>query len=167
MEIDRPKALIFDFDGVIVDSEPLHFRAFQVVCNGVGIELSEAEYYRELIGFDDRGAFSHLFQLRGRELDSNTFTQLLVQKAQTVKDMMARGEFSALPHAAEFVSAMADQFPLAICSGALRHEIETMLRAIDLQSFFKLIVSAEDVAVGKPDPSGYLLATRQDRKAHV
>lgn len=156
-----PKALIFDFDGVIVDSEPLHCRAFQVVCDDFGIGLSESEYYRELIGFDDRGAFQHLFKIRNRPLDETTFTNLLTRKAATVEEMMARGEFAALPHAVEFITDVAERFPLAICSGALRHEIETMLRAIGLHSYFKLIVAAEDVTVGKPDPSGYLLATKQ------
>ncbi|HEV8291243.1 MAG TPA: HAD hydrolase-like protein, partial [Tepidisphaeraceae bacterium] len=64
-----PRALLFDFDGVIVDSEPLHFMAFVEVLRGEHIDLSEKEYYEELIGFDDKGAFKHVFEKRDKQLD--------------------------------------------------------------------------------------------------
>src|SRR5690606_1141108 len=73
---------------------------------------------------------------------------------------MQTGEFSALPGAKQLVQKLAKRYPLAICSGALREEIETMLTGIGLRSCFKVIVSAEDVTIGKPDPSGYLQTTR-------
>ena len=66
---DWPRAVMFDFDGVLVNSEPLHFFAFQETLEAEKIHLTEAEYYRELIGFDDRGAFKHVFATRQRELD--------------------------------------------------------------------------------------------------
>ena len=60
-----PTTVLFDFDGVIVNSEPLHFQAFAEVLAAEQVELSEEEYYRELIGFDDKGAFRHLYEKRG------------------------------------------------------------------------------------------------------
>ena len=59
-----PGAVLFDFDGVIVNSEPLHFLAFHEVLAHEKIELTESEYYREMIGFDDKGAFRHIFASR-------------------------------------------------------------------------------------------------------
>src|SRR2546423_11980893 len=78
-----PQAVMFDFDGVIVNSEPLHFLAFHDVLHAERIELSEAEYYQELIGFDDKGAFKHIFAKRGRELDPKTFLRVMTLKSRS------------------------------------------------------------------------------------
>ena len=155
-----PAAILFDFDGVIVNSEPLHLRAFQEVLRQNGISLSADEYYRELIGFDDQGAFRHLFAQHGKPLSPEAFQKLLAAKAATMNRFMAVGSFSALPGVKELVIDLAANYPLAICSGALRHEIETMLQGIGLRDYFRIIVAAEDVTIGKPNPQGYLLTTR-------
>jgi beta-phosphoglucomutase len=161
-----PSAILFDFDGVIVNSEPLHFQAFVEVLRQNGIALSEQEYYRELIGFDDQGAFRHVLAKHHRPLTSDLFQQLLAAKATTMNRLMADGSFTALPGVEDFVIGLAKHYPLAICSGALHHEIETMLLGIGLGDYFPVIVSAEDVTVGKPNPQGYLLATRQLAEHH-
>ena len=85
-----PAGVIFDFDGVLVNSEPLHYLAFHEVLAKESIELTEAEYYNEMIGFDDRGAFNHIFKLRGRALDPKTFRQ--AQKAAWNKTIAATRE---------------------------------------------------------------------------
>ncbi|HEY1628652.1 MAG TPA: HAD family phosphatase [Tepidisphaeraceae bacterium] len=155
-----PAAIIFDFDGVLVNSEPLHLRAFQEVAATESIELGEDEYYRELIGFDDKGAWKHLFASRQRELDPKTFLRLLALKSEAMRGLMEQRNYQALPGVEECVRGLWRNYPLAICSGALREEIETMLEGISLRDCFNVIVAAEDVSVGKPDPSGYLLATK-------
>ncbi len=151
-----PRAVFFDFDGVIVNSEPLHFQAFKEVLAAENIALDEEEYYRELIGFDDKGAFRHLYQKRGLALAPKTFLSLMARKSEVMMDLIERRQFSALPGVEEFVRSLWRQCPLAICSGALREEIEAMLEGVRLRDCFGVIVAAEDVAVGKPDPSGYL-----------
>jgi beta-phosphoglucomutase len=158
--VNWPAAVVFDFDGVIVNSEPLHLQAFREVLAGEHIELSEEEYYRELIGFDDKGAFRHVYETRGRELPAKTFLALMAAKGRMMRQLIHRGQFSALPGVAEFVRALWRTRPLAICSGALREEIEAMLQGIALRDCFSVIVGAEDVTVGKPDPQGYLLTTK-------
>jgi beta-phosphoglucomutase len=155
-----PSTVIFDFDGVIVNSEPLHFRAFEEVAAEEKIELSEQEYYRELIGFDDRGAWKHLFASRQRELDPKTFLRVMTRKSEVMRELMGRRQYKALPGAEECIRGLWRDYPLAICSGALREEIETMLEGVSLRDCFGVIVAAEDVTVGKPDPSGYQLAAR-------
>jgi len=155
-----PGAVIFDFDGVLVNSEPLHFRAFEEVAAAEKIELTEAEYYTDLIGFDDKGAFKHLFASRGRELDPKTFLRVMTRKSEVMRELIERRQYKALPGVEEFVRGLWRNYPLAICSGALREEIETMLEGIALRDCFGVIVAAEDVTVGKPDPSGYLLSVK-------
>jgi HAD superfamily hydrolase (TIGR01509 family) len=153
--------VLFDFDGVIVNSEPLHFLAFHEVLAAEKIELKEAEYYQEMIGFDDRGAFRHIFQHRGRELDPRTFLRVMTRKSEVMMELIRRRKLEPLPGAEEFVRSLWRHCPLGICSGALREEIEVMLEGVSLRDCFTAIVAAEDVDVGKPDPRGYVLAMTQ------
>lgn len=158
---DWPGAILFDFDGVIVNSEPLHFWSFHEVLRDEHIELTEEEYYRELIGFDDKGAFKHIFAKHGKTLDPKTFLRVMTLKSEKMMDLIHARKYQALPGVEEFIRALWWHYPLAICSGALREEIEAMLEGIALRDCFKVIVAAEDVTVGKPDPSGYLQCAAQ------
>jgi beta-phosphoglucomutase len=155
-----PAAVLFDFDGVIVNSEPLHYQAFREVLAAERIELGEEEYYRDLIGFDDRGAFRQIFKMRGRELDARTLLRVMALKSGAMMELIRRNQYRALPGVEEFVRGLWRNYPLAICSGALRDEIDAMLLGVSLRDCFETIVAAEDVTVGKPDPQGYLLAAR-------
>jgi beta-phosphoglucomutase len=157
---DWPQAVLFDFDGVIVNSEPLHFRALAEVLAGEGIEITEDEYFRDLIGFDDRGAIRTVFASHERPLDPPTLLRVLTLKSRAMMEMIHRRQYKPLPGVEELVRGLWWNYPLAICSGALREEIEAMLEGIALRDCFGTIVAAEDVEVGKPDPSGYLLCTR-------
>src|SRR5580658_2214824 len=153
---DWPAAVLFDFDGVLVNSEPLHYQAFREVLAAEHLELDEDEYYRELIGFDDKGAFRHVYKNRLLELTPKLFLTLMTRKSEVMMDLIYRKQFSALPGVEEFVRTLWRRCPLAICSGALREEIEAMLAGIVLRDCFPIITAAEDVTVGKPDPSGYI-----------
>jgi len=155
-----PLAILFDFDGVIVNSEPLHLMAFQEVLRAEGIELSDEQYYHDLIGFDDRGAFKHLYQERKIPLEPKKLLWLMTRKAEMTMELIGRRQYSALPGVEEFVRGCWRHYPLAICSGARREEIEAMLEGVRLRDCFPTIVAAEDVSVGKPDPMGYVLAAK-------
>ena len=153
-----PAALLFDFDGVIVNSEPLHYLAFHEVLADHGIEISEREYYRDLIGFDDAGFFRHVYKTRRKPLPPRLMLELMTRKGERTMDLIRRQNYQALPGVEEFVRGLWRHYPLAICSGARRDEIEAMLEGVNLRDCFPTIVAAEDVPVGKPDPRGYLLA---------
>lgn len=154
-------AVLFDFDGVIVNSEPLHYRAFRQVLAEDKIDLTEDEYFAELIGFDDRGAFKHLFEKRGIPVDAKTLLRLLARKRQAMMRQIHMNQYQALPGVEAFVRGLWRAYPLAICSGSVREEIEIMLEGVSLRDCFAEIVAAEDVSVGKPDPQGYLLAMQR------
>jgi len=154
-----PITILFDFDGVIVNSEPLHLLAFQEVLQEHKISLEEEEYYLDLIGFDDRGVFENLYLNRRLKLDPKTLLSLLTRKGEMTMELISRRKYHALPGVEEFVRGLWRHYPLAICSGARRMEIEAMLEGVSLRDCFPTIVAAEDVKIAKPDPSGYLLAT--------
>ena len=155
-----PRAVLFDFDGVIVNSEPLHFYAFHEVLKTERVEITEDEYYRELIGFDDRGGFRRVYEKRGLTLEPKTLLALMARKSRVMMQLIHERRFHALPGVEEFVRGLWRTTPLAICSGALREEIEAMLEGVALRDCFSVIVAAEDVTVGKPDPQGYLLTLK-------
>jgi len=150
-------ALIFDFDGVIADTEPLHFAGLHLTLKEIGIDLTEAEYYAEYLGYDDRGCFIAALTAHRRPIDPATITQLMKRKAVAYLDSVKHHEV-VFPGIPEFVREAASAYPLAIASGALRHEIEYILDAAGLRKEFLHITSAEDVTIGKPNPQPFLHA---------
>lgn len=147
-------AVIFDFDGVIVDTEPLHYRSFQVVLEPLGLGYPWEEYVRLYMGFDDRDAFTEAFRAGGRMLDSAGLDELITRKARLFQDVVAAG-VKPYPGVVELITALSAELPLAICSGALRSDIVPILRQLGIERLFSTIVSAEEVPHSKPDPASY------------
>lgn len=157
--------MIFDFDGVVVDSEPVHFAGFRQVLAGVGVTMTEDKYYRLYLGYDDHDCLQIAARDHGLTLDEERIAALTAEKTRFVQDAFAR-DIAALPGAVELIAAAAsDGVAVGVCSGALRPEIELAARTVGALGHFQWIVAAEDVARGKPDPEGYLLALEQARRA--
>lgn len=154
------RAIIFDFNGIIVDDEPIHFALFQRVLKEEDIILTENDYYARYLGFDDRGAFSAAFREHARPLTDSKLAQLIERKAAYYQQDI-RTKMRVFPGVESLISNLAIQLPLAIASGALRHEIETILSSIGLLNQFRAIVSAEDVSRGKPEPEIFFKALAQ------
>jgi len=160
------KALIFDFDGVIADTEPLHFTGLRRTLNEIGIDLSEAEYYAEYLGYDDRGCFIAALTAHRRPIDPATIIRLMERKAMAYLESVKHHQV-IFPGIQEFVRAAAGAYPLAIASGALRHEIEYILDEAGLRKEFLHITSAEDVTMGKPNPQPFLHALKALREIRL
>ncbi|HBZ54649.1 MAG TPA: HAD family hydrolase [Syntrophobacteraceae bacterium] len=160
------KAVIFDFDGVLADSEPLHYQAFQKVLVPLGLGHSYERYLEHFIGFDDRDAFREIFGEANRPLDAATLASLIESKSAAFKTIVAKG-VRPFPGAASLVADLIrNEVPLAIASGALKDEIRLVLTALRLGSAFSIIVGADDVQRSKPDPESYLLAFQRLAKVH-
>ena len=151
------QAIVFDFDGVIADSEPMHLRAYQSVLEKDGIELTRADYYNLYLGFDDSGLFRALAKDRGIAVTDDTVDSWIESKSQIVEDMLS-SDSVLFPGAAACIQLLARRFPLAIASGALAPEIELVLDTTGLGGCFKVIASGSDGVRGKPAPDLYLLA---------
>ncbi|MCX5721127.1 MAG: HAD family phosphatase [Nitrospirae bacterium] len=150
-------AIIFDFDGVIADSEPLHFAGFRLTLAEIGISLTESDYYANYLGYDDRGCFIAALTAHQRPADPSVLAPLMQRKAQAYLESV-KDHLVIFPGVREFVSEAAATYPLAIASGALRHEIEFILEQAGLRKAFLHITGAEDVTKGKPDPEPFLHA---------
>ena len=151
------RALIFDFNGIIVDDEPIHFELFKQVLAEEGIKLTEADYYARYLGFDDRGAFTAAYREHGRSLDEKLLARLIDRKAIYYQSDI-RSKVRIFPGVEKLVTTLVPVLPLAVASGALRQEIETILSAAGLLKHFAVIISAEDVDHGKPEPEIFLKA---------
>jgi beta-phosphoglucomutase len=151
------RAIIFDCDGVIADTEPLHCRAFTRVLAEYSISLTAEEYFAQYVGLNDPTFLRTIFEAAHRSLDDHEIRRLLNAKNDAYLALIEK-DLEALPGVVEFVARAAKRWPLAVCSGARRVEIEIILRQTGLSRYFPIIVSSDDVAISKPDPAGFLRA---------
>jgi beta-phosphoglucomutase len=155
------QAVIFDFDGVIADSEPIHCRAFLDVFPQFGFPLTEELYYRDYLGYTDVDTLEVLSKDFKVALDEPTRQRMLDLKAKRFEELIQTNKpiISGVPAFIRMLKA--HRIPLGICSGALRSDIDYILDGSELRGAFDVIVSADDVAKGKPDPQGFLLALQR------
>ena len=151
------RAIIFDCDGVIADTEPIHMGALSRVLAVEGISLTEEDYFAEYLALDDRACFTKALSLHGLPDAQERVNELIRRKSHYVDKIIADG-VQILPGVSEIIRAAANRYSLAIASGALRREIEAIVRYAGLDHFFKVIVSAEDVKRSKPYPDPFLKA---------
>ncbi len=154
------RALIFDFDGVLVDSEPLIFKLTQEMAAMADWEVTEEEYYRDYLALDDRGIVEHLYRSHGRAVDAARRDDLVAWKMRAYAELIRNG-LPPIAGAVEFVREAAAKYPLAIASGSLRSEIEHLLVKLGLRSAFQVLVTADDCEKSKPAPEVYLKALRR------
>ena len=117
------QAIVFDFDGVIADSERLHLLAYQQVLAPHGLSIPEQSYYDRYLGYDDDGVFRCYAKDHALAWDSTTVRQLIDAKTARYDELTQAGEM-IFPGAARFIREAAERVPVAIASGALTHEIE-------------------------------------------
>jgi beta-phosphoglucomutase len=152
-----PALVLYDFNGVIADDEPLHLRLSQDVLAEEGIAVTEAEYHEVYLGYDDRGTFVEAFRRAGRPLTQDHLAALIREKARRYAAYIGE-HLVFFPGAVESVRAMAAQYPLGVVSGALRAEIERVLKVAGIGDRFRFVVASEDTERCKPDPEGYVKA---------
>lgn len=154
------RAVIFDFDGVITDSEILHLRAFNQVLAPFGIQINTRDYYQEYLGLTDLDCFK-LLANKGLLRVETEITNLVNQKNRIFEEL-AKSEGQIIEGVRVFLRMLRENdIPLAICSGAILVEIELILEQARLRDFFEVIVSAEQVKKGKPHPEGFLLTLKE------
>lgn len=159
------QAIIFDFDGVLVDSEPLHYRAFLEVARPLGVKFDYDHYRHELIGYDDRDVFRILLAHGDMSVppddEEPTLRRLMAEKQQAFATLTREVGAEPVPGAMELLREAADAMPVAIASGATRADIELITGVLGVRALFGAVVTADDVERSKPDPATYALAVRR------
>jgi len=163
------QAVFFDFNGVIVDDEPLQMKAYQEVLGREGLNVSEADYYGSL-GMDDLTFVRAAYARAERELTEELLGRVIDAKTAAHRKLL-EGELPLFPGVVNFIKALSRHHSLGLVSMARRTEIDHVLERAALASYFETIVSAEDATACKPDPScynnGLELLNRRRGEAHV
>lgn len=154
------RAVIFDFDGVVADSELLHYRALNSAFGLHGVTIPEDEYYERYLGYSDYECVEIVNEDYKMGLDGGSIERLIAHKTD-VFNRLARQERAIIDGVVDFVEMLrANEIPMAVCSGGTQSDIALMVEGTELAGVFDQIVSADDVKKGKPHPEGYELALR-------
>jgi HAD superfamily hydrolase (TIGR01509 family) len=151
------RAIIFDFNGIIVDDEPLHFRSMRDAVAPLDISISMEEYWTRYLPLDNKDCLRAICKDYRLELSESKRAEIL-QEISRLYHVMLEDTCPLFAGAAKLIHAAAVRYPLAIASGALRDDIKKILKTSNLESSFKVVVGAEDFILGKPNPESYLLA---------
>jgi beta-phosphoglucomutase len=160
------KAVIFDCDGVIADSEDLHFSLFRdIVKKEFDIALTKEQYLASYLAMDDKNCFNTVLKDNGRCVPPAKVQEMIDRKTILYKERAAQN-LVILPGVVEFVMAVSQKFPLGMASGALKDEVLLMLDTAGIRHYFDAVVAAEDVTNGKPAPDAYLKALEELNKKY-
>jgi len=169
------RAIVFDFDGVIADSERLHFRSLQAVAEPLGVRLEYDHYLRHYVSYDDRDSMRALLsEVRGGVpdladapvIEDEQMAILIAEKAVAFERAL-REKVQTIPGVEAFFNQLPDSLPLAIASGSSRRDLMLILNSLGLAERFTAIVTADDVARSKPDPESYHLAVEHLAEHHT
>jgi beta-phosphoglucomutase len=160
------RAVIFDFDGVITDSEILHFRAINQVLAHYGTQITKNDYYKKYLGFNDADCYEAFINHGLLKTGTHQIKELIEEKKKIYKQL-AQTEGKMIEGVHDFLEMLErNSVPMAICSGSLLTEVEMVLEDARLRHLFEVIVSGEQVHKGKPDPEGYVLTLKRLNENH-
>ena len=155
------RAVIFDFDGVIVDSEPAHARAIEFALAELGMPFPGRENYGRYIGRGDRECFIEVAREQGRNLSGVELERLVSCKAGAFLRSAREGAIRPYAGTVALLREAAQRGPVGVCSGSLRDSVQPVLESLGLLARLSVMVTASDVARNKPDPAPYLLAAER------
>ncbi|WP_448562269.1 HAD family hydrolase [Trichothermofontia sp.] len=154
------KAVLFDFNGVIINDESLHEQLIDQILLEENLRPKPGEFRQLCLGRSDRACLREILAQRGRVVSESYLDKLIQRKSQAYQQLIAGLERLPLyPGLDDLIFRLRSaQLKLAIVSGALRQEIEWVLRQANLLAPFPVIVAGDDYRASKPEPDGYLLA---------
>jgi beta-phosphoglucomutase len=154
------KAIIFDFDGVITDTEPVHMQAWLDVFRPMGISFEKTEYDSHYLGLNDRDFLDAVGRVHGRPFPPEEKEILIPKKLEKSLALLSKG-IPLLDGVEDFIELLQKKCFFAICSGANKKEVGFVLKKLGWLELFDPIITQEDVQKGKPDPEGYNLVLKR------
>lgn len=156
-------AVIFDFDGVIINSQLMHYQACCEALKSFDIRINYEDYVKQYCGLSDIEAFQKILRMHCHIFSYEDISNMVeCKKKSYIKQIDSHGELPFIPNVELYISQLIEnQKKLAICSGSSRKEVLSVLARLEqgnLKQYFETIITIDDVNKGKPDPEGYLLA---------
>ncbi|XWK87539.1 MAG: HAD family phosphatase [Phormidium sp.] len=154
------KAVLFDFNGIIINDEPIHEQLIEEILIAENLRPKRGEFRQICLGRSDRACLSDLFTRRGRVLTESYLNQLISRKAQAYQERIAEmAELPIYPGLEDFIPKIqAANLKIGLVTGALRSDVELVLSRANLAQYFSVMSTSDDLKVSKPEPDGYLLA---------
>ena len=162
------KAVLFDFNGTIVNDEDMHQQLIDEIMLGENLRPDPAEYRQVCLGRSDRACLKALLESRGRVVNDSYLKQLINRKSIAYQRQLESLEkLPIYPGVEDLIYKLrVAQLQMGVVSGALHSEIELVLSRTGLLPHFAVIVAGEDITVSKPEPDGYLLAVERLKQLH-
>jgi phosphoglycolate phosphatase/beta-phosphoglucomutase len=165
------KAVLFDFNGVIINDEPIHLQLIDEILIEENLQPQRVDERQACLGRSDRACFQQLLANRGRVASENYLTHLLNRKAQAYALELEKIEKLPLyPGVEDLIfkvrslsisTGESRNLKLGLVSGAIHKEIQLVLTRAKLAKYFKTIVAGDEITTSKPEPDGYLLAVER------
>ena len=146
-------AIVFDFDGTLVDTEPVHEQALAIACRPYGVAVAHGS----TIGLADEDAFANAFADAGRALDTRLIPDLMRAKTAAYIDLVNSRHITIYHGAVELVRAAAARYRVGLCTAAVRAEVNAVIHRLGIADLLAAVVTADDVTAKKPNPEGYAL----------
>ncbi len=159
------KAVLFDFNGIIINDEPLHEKLIEQLLIEENLRAKPSEFRELCLGRSDRACLRDILEARGRRVSDEYLDSLILRKSRAYQQELNALEKLPLYSGIEDVIFKLPMCKFAIVSGALRSEIEFVLSSANLKQHFSVLVSGDDLKTSKPAPEGYLLAIERLNEA--
>jgi HAD superfamily hydrolase (TIGR01509 family) len=162
------KAVLFDFNGVIVKDEAIHQQLIEEILIQENLRPSPQEYRDICLGRSDRACLAELLKRRGRVVTDRYLSELVTRKAQAYqRQLETLSKLPIYPGLEDLIFKIRiAKLPMGVVSGALRCEVELVLNRTQLAQHFTVIVAGDDIKASKPEPDGYLLAVERLNQQH-
>ncbi|MFB2933832.1 HAD family hydrolase [Aerosakkonemataceae cyanobacterium BLCC-F154] len=153
------KAVLFDFNGIIINDEPIHEQLIEQILIAENLRPKRDEFRKFCLGRSDRACLKDILSRRGRVISETYLNQLISRKAQAYQERLAQmDELPIYPGLEEFILQLQTaNLKIGVVTGALQSEVERVLTQANLMQYFSVIISADDLKISKPEPDGYLL----------
>ena len=151
------KAVLFDMDGLLVDTEPLNVAVVTKVCGELGINLTSEEKHYCASGITNKKFYTELFNNRNLKFELN---EILNKTFQTYDELL-KTETKSFSGAINLPKLLSEKYKLGLVSGSTKNQVNIVLSKLDIGNLFKVVVTADDITSSKPNPEGYLLAANK------
>lgn len=157
------KAILFDFNGVIINDEPIHRELISQILLEENLAPSVTEFQQICLGRSDRICLRELLLHRGRVISDQYLDKLIEKKAQRYREKLSQlNELPIYPDLLGFLKKVTEKgLKIGLVTGALRSEVDLVLKQGGIESYFSVIVTGDDIKTSKPQPDGYLLAVER------